>query len=1224
MEVIDVDVREVMTGAAPDVTALVVTPHPLTLHGQRLVGARAAALVPGETLAVFLDRHGVKVGQQWAVSIGGAMVPEAMWDRVRPKHGHLVEAHRVPQREVLKLVAIVALSYFTFGLGGLAGGSFLGLTGTAATIAATAAFVAGSMVINKLLGPKPLTNASALNSVSPTYALTGARNRARPFEPLALVLGEPYAAPDLAAQPYTYFYGGEQYLWQIFNCGINCSAINSLRIGQTDISTYQGVTLNYTGFASGNTGLPLLGTSVDSTAGALLDAVTAPGAYVTRTSSLATLVLAVDLECSLFSVDSKGAYRSLSCNISLEYRAVGSGTWLPFLGASSAITLENASTKPLRLTYELSVATGQYEVRARKETANETGSTAQNTVTWTVLKSYQADTGSYSGQARLGVRIQASGQLNGALDDVNCRLVAKPHSYWNGSAWVYATSRANGLSNPGAIILMLARGLFDDTGRLIAGLGFSDSQIDVEGLKLFMVRCAAKGFTFDWFVQETVSIGDLLDTVAAAGMGTICWPDGKLGVMWFAENQPVEGVVNMATMKAKSFSVSYDTMPTAEEIEFQYFDRNRGDIWQSLRVLAPGVTIPTSTARQQLQGVTTEAHAAVLARFSMAQNIYQRKTVSVEVDLEHMTFRRGTVLALSHDVTQWGFGGRVRGAVNASGTVTLTLDEVVPAVSPGGATSRYIGLRIPGESQYRIFPVATFTGSSRTVTLGSAWPGGVPVPGDSAGNPAEDTVWIYDFKSTPGQKLRVAGLSPVGNLDGARVALVPETDEFWTYVNTGSYAPPPNNSSLAQSSPVASNLRVTEQLERQGNTFFVELTASWDVAGYFGHAELFGAVADSSDTPLSLLGSTRGKTVSWRGGLDQVWRLEVRLYSDIRASAAAPLTGTYTVVGLAFPPENYNTFALEVKPDGTRVFTFAYTTTPVPVDLAGGVIRYTAGLVASPSWGSMTPLNDGIVAGSPLETVKVFSGDWTFALKARDTTGNESLTPLYIQQSLPISRLGDAVATFDDKQLGWPGAKTACVATLGMLEASNSATWATFATWSAWSRWNALPGNTLSYVATCDLGAVLTAQINVELSVHGTYVLDMATSNDGVTYGAWGDPEQQFVGRYVRVRVVVTKSVAQPIARIVSMKTTAHATVKKDVLNDVNLATYSGRIGVGRVLVPTSMQIVKQFGVVIQDARNGQWSWVKVARTSQGVQVNFFLDGKFADPDLADFYIEGF
>ncbi|MDP3793161.1 MAG: hypothetical protein Q8R07_00205, partial [Candidatus Uhrbacteria bacterium] len=90
-------------------TSLVVTPHPITLQGQRVYHAEQALLLPGERLSTFLARHGVEPGQQWVVSLGGVEVLEAHWQLVKPKHGHLIEARRVPEKQVLQIVAIAAL-----------------------------------------------------------------------------------------------------------------------------------------------------------------------------------------------------------------------------------------------------------------------------------------------------------------------------------------------------------------------------------------------------------------------------------------------------------------------------------------------------------------------------------------------------------------------------------------------------------------------------------------------------------------------------------------------------------------------------------------------------------------------------------------------------------------------------------------------------------------------------------------------------------------------------------------------------------------------------------------------------------------------------------------------------------------------------------------------------------------------------------------------------------
>ena len=165
-----------------------------------------------------------------------------------------------------------------------------------------------------------------------------------------------------------------------------------------------------------------------------------------------------------------------------------------------------------------------------------------------------------------------------------------------------------------------------------------------------------------------------------------------------------------------------------------------------------------------------------------------------------------SLVALAHDLTQWGYSGRVQAAANVGGVVTLQLDDKVP-YNPG-AGARKIGLRIPGETGYRLFDVTAFAGDSNVVTLMGAWPGGVALPGDSASNPPHDTLWIYDFAATPGKRLRITEIEPAPDLKGARVTAVPEPDEFWSYMASGVYTVP----ALPAAGPAlaASNIRVTQ------------------------------------------------------------------------------------------------------------------------------------------------------------------------------------------------------------------------------------------------------------------------------------------------------------------------------------------------------------------------------------------------------------------------------
>ena len=885
---------------------LIVWPHPLTDTGRTVT--RLAGFAPGETLACVLARAGVDAAAPgWVVSIGGLEVPCLLWARTRPRHGMLIECRRVPGRDVVRMVAFIALTYFTFQTGGL--GAYLAGAGTFTAYAINVGvFIAGTMIINKVLPPTRMENPQFTNAAaSSTYAVGGGRNRARPFEPLGLVFGTVRVVPDYAALPYAWFESDDQYQYLQLHAGLNCGSVDTLKIGATAIDSYEGVEIERAGFPGGTTSLSAW-SSVDTIAGALLEAPAGVSTWVLRTSSVGAVRLTVDLSASLYRMDDQGKLQAASLTVTAQRRLLPGGAWEAFDGSGSAtVTLSSSTTKPVRRTLDSgAVPVGQYEVRLNKATADVTVTNAANAVEWLSLKSYQVDAANYSGQPRVGIRIKASGQLNGALDEVSWIATSKAAPVWDGAAWVTQPTR-----NPGAHMLLFMRGIYDDTGRLMAGMGLADGQIDIEALQAFMLQCAAKGYTFDHWFDQAVSCQDALEAMAAAGLGSFSLHTGKHGVVWAADDQPIGGVVNMANMKAKSFRVDYATRELSDELEATWFDRDANWAPASLRVLAPGVTVPRATARYAPVGVTTQAGGLLAARRVMAQNIYQRKTVSWEMDLEHLTFRRFGVVALSHDLTQWGYGGRLEAATNTAGVVTLTLSDPVPA----GTSIRKIGLRIPGESGYRLFTVVGFTGDSAVVTLVEPWPSGVPFPGDSAGNPAWDTLWIYDFLAQPGKRLRVLSIEPSPNLGGARITAVPEPDEFWTYVASGAYVASAAGGAAVQ--VAVGNVQVTQQRLALNYDPSTDLDLAWDVSGPYDHAQVWGAEAGNA---LAYLGLTRtSRFTGWHVDAGRTYNLEVRAFDSLGRPAEV-VAASHAVALVNLPPAAPTGMGYVAEPFGVRLY----------------------------------------------------------------------------------------------------------------------------------------------------------------------------------------------------------------------------------------------------------------------------------------------------------------
>lgn len=977
--------------------SLVVTPHPVTLEGQQRI---AAELLPRETLGHFLARTVPDYGSDaWEVRINGVRVPHQIMDKVRPKGGTVIEVRGTVGRTALLIVAMVALTIFTAGVGTAMVAA--GYSAMAAGLAQAAIYAVGSLLINKVLGPKKPKQYES--DAATVFTIASARNQARPYEPLPLVLGNIRIAPDIASQPYSFYEANDQFMALVLTPGINVGRVEAMFNGEALLSTYEGVQVWHSGFP----GMPEekipLYSNVDTLAGGALEAEKGkPSAWVQRTSSASTIRLQLDFDYMLFDTTSKGKPKDNQETIQVQFRTVGATDWRVF----GNFALISQSQKQQRRTYALDVEPGQYEVRARIAGRNTDGKGATSDFTWSTLKSIQTDNASYAGIPRIGVRIKATGQLNGSPDELRCVAYAPPIPVWKGDQWVTEES-----SNPGAQILAYARGIRDAAGNLIAGLGLLDAQIDIPALQAFMLHCAASKYTYDNVIRDTRSHEDVLQAIALAGFGNVTWAAGRLSVVWAADEQPLSGVVNMATIKKGQFQIDYTLANAADGIEFTYIDRSD---WSSktLRVAAPGVQTMLNPAQVSGEGITSEDHAAKMARYHLAQSLYQYKDISFSTDIEHLSYRRLSVLALQHDLTQWGFGGRLVAAIRNGSSVVLQLDDVVRAPATGNS---FIGLRIPGELVYRVFRVANFVGETDQIQLADPWPADAPLPGNTDENPAHDTIWIFDFKQTPGYRVRVVGIEPESDLKGASVSVVPEGPEFWHYVESGEYIRPPNGS-LLQTRPVASNLRVTEQQVVQGDTVFTELTATFDVTGPVGEVIVLSDLDGNSE--LEQVASTRTRTATWRIPQAGVYPITVRPYSP-EGNAGVAVTVMYTTLGADAPPVLVDIFDVAEVSGGVRRYTWGFLNDTVQsADFAGVEIRYTAGKVAAPVWDQMTPVGDDGYHSASFEAVLPPAGDWTFACRSRNTSGRLSDGSRVVQKTLGANLgevIGELVEDLDEQ-----------------------------------------------------------------------------------------------------------------------------------------------------------------------------------------------------------------
>ena len=642
--------------AAPEAGALVdFWPHPLTSEGRR----QSVAMVPaaGASLAEVLRQGGLALGGgPVEARVDGAPVARAQWPRQRVLPGQIVEARAVVQgggdSDPIEVVSTIAALTSSLRLGS-------GLSLAQAGLAAGPPVI-GGLVANALF-PVELPDAGAPGRTA--FSLHGGANRARPYEPAMLVLGEHRVFPDLAAQEYTQFIDGDQYLFQVFDFGVGDLDISEIKIGDALLSSFEGVTqeTKLPGQAVtlmvGDVQTEFVGTvELPALARARYEAGSGDdpgyGAVKEKTSGEKAQRLELDFVALFFGRTSKGEGELRDVEIKIEHREHGtSGTWLPAVPGGK-VTLSNSTTEPVRKTVEVRGldATKKWDIQVWRKAALDSNEriakrTTDQGVTWTALRTFQANTADATGRTRLALKIKASGQLQGRIERLSA-LVKQKVPTWNGTAW----SSANQItSNPADIFRWFVKGVRAD-GRLLAGLGLPDSRIDETSIRAWRTWCDGQGLECDAVLTGSQSIADVLNMICRCGRASASWASGKLGVVFDQGGLAPTAMITPGNIIAGTLEVNYADGRLADEIVVRYIDPDFD--WQlaELRRLKTGVTAPSRTATVTLQGIVNREQAMEETNLIAARQEHHRRRITWEMGPEGLTIGRGDVVQATSDL----------------------------------------------------------------------------------------------------------------------------------------------------------------------------------------------------------------------------------------------------------------------------------------------------------------------------------------------------------------------------------------------------------------------------------------------------------------------------------------------------------------------------------------------------------------------------------------------
>ncbi len=446
----------------------------------------------------------------------------------------------------------------------------------------------------------------------------------------------------------------------------------------------------------------------------------------------------------------------------------------PLIGYSSrpGVRLTGARQEPTRQTVGVDVEKGQYEIRVIKVTGDIKNSRESNETAVGQILCFQPDEADYSGQLRVALRIKATNQLNGVVDELNA--IAHAHApLWNGESFDVVET-----SNPAAWFLFFALGKRLANGERIYGAGLSEAQIDIESIIAWGEWCKTKKLSFNYVLDRKMGAAEVLQMIARAGRASPSWQSGKLGVIWDAENLPVVAMFGPFNIKAGTFKVDYINEGTVDEIIGNFVNEKT---WQmdEVRVRVPGATSSNNPLQLDFDGFTNVDGVGREVNLLAASQIWHRRRVTWETDIEGWVANRGDVVQISHDLTVWGYSGRLMGR---SGN-QITLSQSIPT---GSGTML---LRDP-EGKMKTVTVTGSAAETDTVTIATDM-SDFPLPGDAGFEDIApmDWAWFFDPLATPGRRFKIVSVEPSG--DGVKFQAIDDDPGYYaSESNPYQYTPP--------------------------------------------------------------------------------------------------------------------------------------------------------------------------------------------------------------------------------------------------------------------------------------------------------------------------------------------------------------------------------------------------------------------------------------------------
>jgi len=479
----------------------------------------------------------------------------------------------------------------------------------------------------------------------------------------------------------------------------------------------------------------------------------------------------VNLSCpALFAVSKKGKLQSKSIKYRIRYRVNSpQGSWT----TTDWYTISAKTKSEIKEYKTITVGSRDtYDIQVQRSSPASTQLSSENKLETTTITEIVSEDLAYPNTALIALRVKATDQISGTIPNLKIlvrglkvrvpdlagdgseefedyywdtgntfkRLSDEHQEDWDGSSYVTQWT-----SNPAYILRDFLINDRYGLGEVVTTSDLSESTINTAAKKCWQKVGTGHKNELHIVLDTEQDPESWLQQMAVVSRMFIYWSGGYIKFKYEEDEDPIQ-LFTMGNILERKFTTKYaehTKIPNMVEVRFA----NKDNEWKTETIELVDETEwalgkPKRKMSMSLIGVTDSAQALREAKLALNRARYSRKTVEFSTTIAALNCEPGDIVAVQHDIPQWGWGGRV-----ISGTsTTCVIDQDIPSNIVGDPTAYDIKV-IHDDDSIETFDIASVSG--KTVTI----------DGTFSTTPSEDEVYILGVVDSTIKEYRVKEVS---------------------------------------------------------------------------------------------------------------------------------------------------------------------------------------------------------------------------------------------------------------------------------------------------------------------------------------------------------------------------------------------------------------------------------------------------------------------------------